>query len=135
VWKAVPPVAWLLLLATMLWAIAYDTEYAMVDRDDDLKIGVKSSAILFGRFDVLGVVLSHALFLGLMTGIGVWQLRGPFYFAGLTVASALVIYQYLLIRDRSREGCFRAFLNNNWVGCVIFAGMAVDWWRSPQMLL
>ncbi len=135
VWKAVPPVAWLLLLATMLWAIAYDTEYAMVDRDDDLKIGVKSSAILFGRFDVLGVMLAHALFLGAMIGIGIWQLRGPFYFAGLTVATGLVVYQYLLIRDRSREGCFRAFLNNNWVGLVIFAGMAVDWWRSPQMLL
>lgn len=135
VWKTVPLVGWLLLVATMLWAIAYDTEYAMVDRDDDLKIGVKSSAILFGRLDVLGVMVAHALFLGLMTWIGWWQLRGPFYFAGLMIASALVIYQYLLIRERSREGCFRAFLNNNWVGCSIFAGMAVDWWRSPQMLL
>ena len=81
-----------MLLATVLWAIAYDTEYAMVDRDDDLKIGVKSSAILFGRYDVMGVLTAHALFLVLMTGIGWWQLRGAFYFAGLTVASALVIF-------------------------------------------
>ena len=135
VWQALPLVGWLLLLATVLWAIAYDTEYAMVDRDDDLKIGVKSSAILFGRYDVLGVLTAHALFLVLMTGIGWWQLRGAFYFAGLTVASALVMYQYFLIRKRSREGCFRAFLNNNWVGCVIFAGIAADWWLNPQVLL
>jgi 4-hydroxybenzoate polyprenyltransferase len=134
-WKVLPLVSWLLLLATVFWAIAYDTEYAMVDRDDDLKIGVKSSAILFGRYDVLGVMLAHALFLGLMTWIGWWQLRGAYYFAGLTIASALVIYQYLLIRKRSRDGCFRAFLNNNWVGCVIFAGIAADWWHNPQVLL
>lgn len=135
VWKALPLVGWLLLLATVFWAIAYDTEYAMVDRDDDLKIGVKSSAILFGRYDVLGVLTAHALFLGMMTGIGWWQLRGSFYFAGLTIASALVVYQYFLIRNRSREGCFRAFLNNNWMGCVIFVGIAIDWWLNPQVLL
>lgn len=135
VWKGLPLVGWLLLLATVLWAIAYDTEYAMVDRDDDLKIGIKSSAILFGRYDVLGVLTAHALFLGLMTGIGWWQLRGSFYFAGLTIASGLVIYQYFLIRKRSREGCFRAFLNNNWVGCAIFVGIAIDWWQNPQVLL
>jgi 4-hydroxybenzoate polyprenyltransferase len=134
VWKALPLVGWLLLLATVFWAIAYDTEYAMVDRDDDLKIGVKSSAILFGRYDVLGVLTAHALFLGMMTGIGWWQLRGSFYFAGLTIASALVVYQYVLIRNRSREGCFRAFLNNNWVGCVIFVGIAIDWWLNPRVL-
>jgi len=134
-WKALPLVAWLLLLATVFWAIAYDTEYAMVDRDDDVKIGVKSSAILFGRYDVLGVMTAHALFLGLMTWIGIWQLRGAFYFAGLAIASALVIYQYLLIRERSRDGCFRAFLNNNWTGFAIFAGTAADWWRYPQVLL
>jgi 4-hydroxybenzoate polyprenyltransferase len=134
-WKALPLVAWLLLLATVFWAIAYDTEYAMVDRDDDVKIGVKSSAILFGRYDVLGVMTAHALFLGLMTWIGIWQLRGAFYFAGLTIASALVIYQYLLIRERRRDGCFRAFLNNNWTGFAIFAGTAADWWRYPQVLL
>ena len=134
-WKNVPVAAWALLAATMLWAIAYDTEYAMVDRDDDLKIGVKSSAILFSRGDVLGVMVFHALFLGVMTWFGWQQLRGAYYFGGLTVASALVIYQYMLIRTRTRDGCFRAFLNNNWVGCVIFIGVALDWWLGPQVLV
>lgn len=134
-WKTVPPVAWLLLLAVIFWAIAYDTEYAMVDRDDDVKIGVKSSAILFGRFDVLGVMTAHAAFLALMTGIGIWQLRGAYFFAGLAAASLLVLYQYTLIRNRSRKGCFKAFLNNNWVGAVIFTGLAIDWWQYPHFRL
>ncbi len=134
VWNALPAVAWLLLVATALWAIAYDTEYAMVDRDDDQKIGVKSSAILFGRYDVLGVMTAHVLFVALMAWIGWQQMRGVFYFAGLLVASALVVYQYMLIRDRQRDGCFKAFLNNNWVGCAIFVGTAVDWWQNPQVL-
>ena len=125
-WNALPRVAWLLLLATMLWAIAYDTVYAMMDRDDDVKIGVKSSAILFGRYDIAGVMTSHTLFLGLMAWIGWWQSRDVFYFVGLMAAGALVLYQYRLIRGRTREGCFKAFLNNNWVGCVIFIGLAAD---------
>jgi len=87
---------------------------------------VKSSAILFGRFDIAGVMTAHALFLGLMAWIGWWQLRGVPYFAGLAVAAALMYYQFRLMRGRTREGCFRAFLNNNWIGCVIFAGLAVD---------
>ncbi len=127
-WNALPRVAWLLLIATMLWAIAYDTAYAMVDRDDDLKIGVKSSAILFGRLDIAGVMTAHALFVGLMAWIGWWQMRGAFYYAGLAVAGALVLYQYRLMRGRTREGCFKAFLNNHWVGCVIFIGIAADLW-------
>ncbi len=135
VWNALPPVAWALLLATVFWAVAYDTEYAMVDREDDLKIGVKSSAILFGRFDVVGVIAAHALFLATLTWIGWWQLRGVFYFGALTAASLLVLYQYWLIKGRSREGCFKAFLNNNWVGAIIFAGAAIDWWRFPRMML
>ena len=134
VWNALPAIAWLLLVATALWAIAYDTEYAMVDREDDLKIGVKSSAILFGRYDVLGVMLTHALFVALMAWIGWQQARGAFYFAGLLAAVALMVYQYTLIRERSRDGCFKAFLNNNWVGCAIFAGTAADWWLNPQVL-
>jgi len=134
VWNALPAIAWLLLVATALWAIAYDTEYAMVDREDDLKIGVKSSAILFGRHDVLGVMLTHALFVALMAWIGWQQARGAFYFAGLLAAVALMVYQYTLIRERSRDGCFKAFLNNNWVGCAIFAGTAADWWLNPQVL-
>ena len=127
-WNALPKVAWLLLLATMFWAIAYDTAYAMVDRDDDLKIGVKSSAILFGRYDIAGVMTAQVLFLSLMAWVGWWQLRGALYFAGLAAAVALVAYQYRLMRGRTREGCFKAFLNNNWVGCVIFIGIAADLW-------
>ena len=125
-WNALPKVAWWLVLATMFWAIAYDTEYAMVDRDDDLKIGVKSSAILFGRYDVAAVMVCHAAFLGLMAWIGWWQMRDVLYFAGLAVAMLLVLLQYRMIRDRSRAGCFRAFLHNNWVGCVIFIGLVAD---------
>jgi 4-hydroxybenzoate polyprenyltransferase len=133
-WNVLPKVAWLLLIATMFWAIAYDTEYAMVDRDDDIRIGVKSSAILFGRFDVAGVMTAHALFLGLMAWIGWWQRRDVLYFAGLVAAAALVIYQYLLIRGRGRDNCFRAFLNNNWMGCVIFIGLAADLWFNFRVL-
>jgi 4-hydroxybenzoate polyprenyltransferase len=133
-WHALPRVAWVLLVANVFWAIAYDTVYAMVDRDDDVKIGVKSSAILFGRYDVAGVMTAHALFLGLMVWVGWWQMRDVIYFAGLAVALALVLYQYRLIRDRTREGCFKAFLNNNWVGCVIFIGIAADLWFGTRML-
>ena len=133
-WNALPRVAWLLLLATMLWAIAYDTVYAMVDRDDDVKIGLKSSAILFGRYDIAGVMTSHTLFLGLMAWIGWWQSRDVFYFVGLMAAGALVLYQYRLIRGRTREGCFKAFLHNNWVGCVIFTGLVADLWFGIRVL-
>ncbi len=133
-WHALPRVAWLLLVATMFWAIAYDTAYAMVDRDDDRRIGIKSSAILFGRYDVAGIMAAHAVFIGLMAWIGWWQMRDVIYFAGLAVAVALVLYQYRLIRDRTREGCFKAFLNNNWVGCVIFIGLAADLWFGTRML-
>lgn len=133
-WHALPRVAWLLLIATLFWAIAYDTAYAMVDRDDDRRIGVKSSAILFGRYDVAGIMAAHAVFLGLMAWIGWWQQRDVIYFAGLAAAVALVLYQYRLIRDRTREGCFKAFLNNNWVGCVIFIGIVADLWFGIRML-
>lgn len=133
-WHALPRVAWLLLLANVFWAIAYDTAYAMVDRDDDVKVGVKSSAILFGHYDVAGVMTAQALFLGLMAWIGWWQMRDVFYFAGLVTAVALVLYQYRLLRNRTREGCFKAFLSNNWVGCVIFIGVAADLWFGTRML-
>ena len=125
---AVPDTAWVLLLANVFWSIAYDTEYAMVDRDDDVRIGVKSSAILLDRYDVAGVMASQALFLGLMAYVG-WQqaMRLP-YFAGLGVAVVLAAHQYRLIRGREREACFRAFLNNNWLGFVVFVGTAVDFY-------
>lgn len=133
-WHTLPRVAWLLLIANVFWAIAYDTAYAMVDRDDDLKIGVKSSAILFGRYDVAGVMAAHAVFIGLMAWIGWWQMRDVIYFTGLAVAVVLVLHQYRLMRGRTRDGCFRAFLNNNWVGCVIFIGVAADLWLGTRML-
>jgi len=122
----IPAVAWVLLIANMFWAIAYDTEYAMVDRDDDRRIGVKSSALLLGRYDVAGVMAAHAVFLIMMAGIGWWQRLGILYFCGVAAAVVLVSYQYRLIRGRDRSLCFRAFLHNNWVGLAIFAGLALD---------
>jgi len=122
----VPAAAWVMMAATLFWIIAYDTQYAMVDRDDDVKLGLRSSAILLGRYDVAAVMMCQALFLGIMTAVGMWQDLGPLYYGGLLVASGLAVYQYQLIKGRSREGCFRAFLNNNWVGAAIFAGLVLD---------
>ncbi|HSC93487.1 MAG TPA: 4-hydroxybenzoate octaprenyltransferase [Burkholderiales bacterium] len=122
----IPLAGWALMGATFFWIIAYDTEYAMVDRDDDLKLGLKSSAIVLGRFDVAGVMLAHAVFLAILTAIGRWQRLDAFYFAGLAVAGGLILYQYWLIRGRDRERCFRAFRNNNGVGLAVFAGLALD---------
>ena len=123
----VPAEAWWLLLANVCWAIAYDTEYAMVDRADDLKIGIKTSAITFGRFDVAAVMLCYAAALGIIGWIG-WQvpLGWPFA-AGLATAAGLIVYHFTLIRDRQPARCFRAFLHNNWVGAAIFAGIAADY--------
>jgi 4-hydroxybenzoate polyprenyltransferase len=122
----VAPLAWVMIVANMFWAIAYDTEYAMVDRDDDIKLGLKSSAILFGRFDVIGVMICQVLFLLLMGAVGYWARLGVFYFAGLLIAAGLTAYQFALIRERQRERCFRAFLNNNWLGAAVFGGILVD---------
>jgi 4-hydroxybenzoate polyprenyltransferase len=123
----VPAQAWILLVANIFWAIAYDTEYAMVDRDDDLKIGIKTSAITFGRHDVLAVMLCYACSFTLILLVG-WQygLRTGFL-AGMAVAAACAIYHYRLIRERQREGCFAAFMHNNWLGAAIFAGVALDY--------
>jgi len=125
---AVPPLAWALLGANILWTIAYDTEYAMVDRDDDLRIGIRTSAILFGRYDVAAVMVFYALFLATMVGIGVYMRYGAFYYAGLGAAALIAIHHYRLIRTRSREGCFKAFLHNNWLGFAIFAGLVAEYW-------
>ncbi|ENO83938.1 4-hydroxybenzoate octaprenyltransferase [Thauera linaloolentis] len=121
-----PAIAWLMLLANIFWAVAYDTEYAMVDRPDDLKIGIKTSAITFGRFDVAAVMLCYAATLGLLAAIGVADGRGPAWFAGLLVAAAMAGYHYTLIRDRDRAGCFKAFRHNNWLGAAVFAGLFID---------
>jgi 4-hydroxybenzoate polyprenyltransferase len=120
---AVPPVAWLLFIATVLWATAYDTIYAMVDRPDDLRIGVKSTAILFGESDRLLIALIQALFFAGMILIGRQLHLGGFYYAGLAVAMGLAAYQMTLIWRRDPAGCLKAFLNNNWFGAVIFAGI------------
>ena len=123
---SIPPEAWVLLLANVFWAIAYDTEYAMVDRDDDVKIGIKSSAIILGRFDVAAVMTCHAIFLAILIVTG-WRLHlGILYYVGLALAAGFMVHQYQLIRERDRERCFAAFLNNNWVGAAIFVGIALD---------
>lgn len=121
-----PSIVWILMLANLFWVIAYDTAYAMVDKPDDLKIGIKTSAITFGRFDVLGVMLCHACFIMIMMVIGQLQQMNLAYYAGLVVVTGLVMYQYTLIRNRDRALCFKAFLHNNWVGLVVFAGIAFD---------
>lgn len=118
-----PLEAWILLLANVFWAIAYDTEYAMVDRNDDLKIGIRSSAIFFGRLDVVAVMACYAIFLGLMGWIGMRLQLSWSYFAGLLAAAGIALYHYMLIRTRERQPCFRAFLHNNWLGGVVFAGV------------
>ena len=122
----VPPVAWVMLLANVFWAIAYDTEYAMVDRPDDLNIGIKTSAITFGRFDVAAVMLCYAITLGLLAAIGVAADRGMAWFAGLLVAGGIAGYHYTLIRERDRANCFKAFRHNNWFGAAVFAGLLID---------
>ena len=119
----VPPLAWALLAANIFWAVAYDTEYAMVDRDDDVKIGIRSSALFFGRYDVAAVMACYAVMLGILTWLGMEvRLHWPYY-AGLVVAGVTALYHYTLIRNRDRAACFKAFLHNNWLGAVIFAGL------------
>ena len=126
----VPLIAWVLLLANVFWAMAYDTEYAMVDREDDLKIGIRTSAITFGKHEILFVVLCYAAMLATLVLVGVVLDYGLFYFGGLLVAAQLAFYHYTLIKERDRAACFRAFLHNNWLGAVIFAGLVADHlWR------
>ncbi|PKO46705.1 MAG: 4-hydroxybenzoate octaprenyltransferase [Betaproteobacteria bacterium HGW-Betaproteobacteria-4] len=129
---SVPAEAWWLLLANIFWAIAYDTEYAMVDREDDLKIGIKTSAITFGRYDVAAVMACYAATLGIIGWIG-WTLHlGLAFYAGLVVAANIMAVHYTWIRGRERMPCFKAFLHNNWVGAVIFVGIAVDYLVSGR---
>ena len=127
VYDVVPPIAWGLLALNLLWVVAYDTEYAMVDRDDDLRLGLRTSAIVFGRSDVGAVMLCYAVYLVGMTYVGIWQGMGPLYYAGLTLALACGAFHWTLIRSRDRDGCFRAFLHNHWFGLAVFAGVAFDY--------
>ncbi len=125
----IPSVAWWLLLANVFWAMAYDTEYAMVDREDDLKIGIKTSAITFGRFDVVAVMLCYVVTFGLIGWVGFQLHLGAVFYAGLLVATGIAAYHFTLIRQREPAKCFKAFLHNNWVGASIFAGIALDYLR------
>lgn len=120
----VPVVAWVMLLANVFWAVAYDTAYAMVDRDDDLLLGMKTSAITFGRFDVAAIMICYAVFLGLMAWAGMQFGLGWPYWTGLAAAAGCAVYHYTLIRERDRMKCFAAFRHNNWLGACVFAGVA-----------
>ncbi len=122
----VPALAWLMLLANTLWTIAYDTEYAMVDRPDDLKIGIKTSAITFGCFDVAAVMLCYAGAIALLAVVGGMISAGAAYYLGLVLAAGIAGYHYVLIRDRERAACFKAFRHNNWFGAAVFAGIVLD---------
>ena len=124
----VPAVAWVLLLANIFWSIAYDTEYAMVDRNDDIHLGIHSSALFFGRYDVMAVMVCYGITLLLLAVAGLMAGLGLVYFVGLIVAEGIALYHYNLIKDRSREKCFAAFLHNNWLGAAVFAGVVGDFW-------
>ncbi|MBY0575068.1 MAG: 4-hydroxybenzoate octaprenyltransferase [Gallionellaceae bacterium] len=124
---SVPPVAWLMLAANTFWAVAYDTEYAMVDRDDDAHLCIHSSALFFGKHDVLAVMACYGITLVLLAWAGQMAGLGQFYYAGLAVAAGIALYHYTLIKNRSRENCFAAFLHNNWFGAAVFAGVLLDY--------
>jgi 4-hydroxybenzoate polyprenyltransferase len=123
---AVPAHAWWLLLGNLCWVLAYDTEYAMVDRDDDLRIGIKTSAITLGRWDVAGVMGFYAAYLASWAALGHALGLGGAYLLGIAAAAAQAAWHYTLIRSRSRMGCFKAFRLNHWLGFAVFAGVAVD---------
>ncbi|MDD2610293.1 MAG: 4-hydroxybenzoate octaprenyltransferase [Giesbergeria sp.] len=124
---SVPWWAWLLWLGNLFWVLAYDTEYAMVDRDDDLKIGIKTSAITLGRFDVAAIVLFYLLFLGLWWLALAPQALGMAFYLALAVALAQVLWHWQLIRTRTREGCFHAFRVNHWLGFTVFVGIVASY--------
>jgi 4-hydroxybenzoate polyprenyltransferase len=123
---AVPPHAWGLLIGNAFWVLAYDTEYAMVDRDDDLRIGMKTSAITLGRFDVVAVMLCYAIHLIIWTWLGRSLGLGLWFLVGIAAAALQALWHYSLIRARAREGCFKAFVANHWLGASVFAGVAID---------
>lgn len=123
----IPRIAWLLMICATLWTVIYDTQYAMADREEDVLIGLKSTAILFGRFDIAAIVFLQALVLTLFILIGWLQSFNICYFAGVSIAMLLMLYQQILIRKRNPEKCLRAFLNNNWLGLTIFLGIVLNY--------
>lgn len=124
----VPLLAWVLLIANIFWSVAYDTAYAMVDRDDDLKIGIRTSALTFGRYDVLAVMLCYATTLSIYAAVGAMLAWHWPFWIGLAGALACTLYHYTLIRERERMACFAAFRHNNWLGGILFAGIAAQYW-------
>ncbi|WP_018077863.1 4-hydroxybenzoate octaprenyltransferase [Thiobacillus denitrificans] len=133
-WGEVPPEAGLLLTANIFWAIAYDTQYAMVDRADDLKIGIKTSAITFGRYDLAAIAVCYAVMLGLLAWIGLQREMGMAFYGGLAAAAAIALYHMKLIRQRDPQQCFRAFLHNTWLGAAVFGGIALDYLLRSKSL-
>jgi 4-hydroxybenzoate polyprenyltransferase len=127
VYGEVTPLGWTMFAINLFWVMAYDTEYAMVDRDDDLKLGLKTSAITFGRFDVLVVMFCYAVYLTGLTWIGTERQMGPLFYVGVLAASLIALWHYLLIRKRERTDCFRAFIGNHWLGFAVFAGIVADY--------
>ena len=123
---SIPPVAWVMYLAVLLWALVYDTMYAMVDKDDDLKIGVKSTAILFGAYDRQIICVLQIIIISLLVVIGQWERLAWPYYGGVLVATGLFIYQQTLIVHRDKTQCFQAFLNSNWLGLAVFIGLVVS---------
>ena len=124
---AVPIIAWLLMIANLVWTVAYDTQLAMVDRDDDLKLGLKSSAILFGDLDKVIIGILQLSFVWIMVMIAQRLSLGSFFYLGLTIAGALLLHQQYLIKDRDRDHCFASFLSNHWVGLAIFFGICLHY--------
>ena len=125
--NTVPLIAWVMLAANVFWSVAYDTAYAMVDRDDDLKIGMRTSAITFGRYDVLAIMLCYAAVFAIYAWIGLTQQFGPVYWLGWAAAVGCAVYHYTLIKDRDRMKCFAAFRHNNWLGGALFVGIALHY--------
>jgi len=127
VYKTVPPGACALFIANLFWVVAYDTEYAMVDRDDDRRLGLRTSALAFGRFDVIAVAVCYAVYFAGLAWVAVTWKLGAIFWTGYALACALAVYHLWLIRTRERERCFRAFLSNHWLGLAVFAGVAMDY--------
>ena len=126
--NTVPAVAWIFLVANIFWTVAYDTEYAMVDRDDDIKLGLKTAAITFGRYDVLAIGICYAIALALLVVAGVMLTWGIPYYLGLLAALGVAITHLYWIRDRDRNACFKAFRHNNWFGAAVFTGIVLQHW-------
>lgn len=126
-WQFIPSFAWWIFAANVFWAIAYDTEYAMVDRADDLKIGIQSSAIFFGKFDIAAIVISYAVMFTCLAVVGRILELSFYYFVGLLLAAVFALYHFYLIKRREPSLCFKAFLNNSWLGGVIFVGIVMHY--------